>query len=461
MSEDPNLNSRLSVRRMLPGMTAVSKNTSTGITPSAGVKKMLRNASVNKGCVKIQIKNQVLVGKSVGSKNLVEREWSDKMDGLRKYLDESDPCYIACWREAKDCLLITFIPETTPPRGRMLYAGTRDALKVSIGEIDESGKIEEYNITDAEDLSYAAYDKQKNVPLAYSEYELEKMEIEQQEKQEMEERSKRMKEMKGKKNAPPVALLGLSVAAAVVAQGKAGGGRLNVKEAVKAANESKVKPAKKPPKVLEKAQEEEEEKQTQEELEEEIKEELNDLQKAVEEEEEHLAKVEEEEEEEEKLRKEAAAREAEKKAKEEEEAAEKKAKEEEEKAKAKAEKEEEKETTVVSPLEGGGTKAKQKIKNSFKFFKEKVQQGASAVKPKKKGPSEEELEKYPADDGQHTLSELQKMVEKKEYGDVDKSKIEMYLSSREFFKTFHVEKDKFDALPGWKKKRLKTENKLF
>ena len=465
MSQDPTLNSRLSVRRVLPGMTAVSKSTATGITPSAGVRKMLRNASANKGSVKIQIKNQVMVGKSVGSKNLVDREWSEKFDGLRKYLDENEPCYIACWRGAKDCLLVSFIPETTAPRSKMLYAGTTEALKVSIGEIDEKGSIEEYNIREAEELSFEAYEARKNTPLAYSEFELEKMEIEQQEKKEMEERTQQMK-ARGK-NAPPVALLGLSVAAAVVAQGKAGGGRLNVKEAVKAANLSKAKPAKKTPKVVEKmaAQQEEDddEKQTEEELEEEVKKEVSELQELAKDEEEGGEDAEKEKEAEEAKKKEEEEAAAAKK-KEEEEAAAAKKKEEEEEAAAKKKKAEEKKekTTVVAPIGGTVAKQKDKIKNSFKFFKDKVQKGAASVKPaKKKGMSAAELEKYPADDGKHTLSELQEMVKTKEFGDVDKNTIETYLSSREFVQAFSVDKEEFKTLPGWKQRRLKTENKLF
>eukprot|EP00924_Labyrinthula_sp_SR-Ha-C_P011986 maker-scaffold_26-snap-gene-1.1-mRNA-1 protein AED:0.03 eAED:0.03 QI:229/1/1/1/0.5/0.33/3/127/676 len=69
-------------------------------------------------------------------------------------------------------------------------------------------------------------------------------------------------------------------------------------------------------------------------------------------------------------------------------------------------------------------------------------------------------EDLPDEDGELTYEEIRKMQTKGEYGKYAPREMEMYMSSKEFYKLFKMDKASYSKLPAWRKKRLKKKFQL-
>lgn len=163
--------SYMTTGRALPGMMDLGRNAGSNILPTDKCLKLLQEASEENGCIKVEIKDEALVGKKLFRIKVAERPWQEKLDELADKVEEKVPVFFALFRKAKDCLLIKYIPDNAPTKVKFLYTSSTSGLKQSIGMLAEGMRMEEYNVSSPEDLCQDEYFKMKNIeaPLTESE----------------------------------------------------------------------------------------------------------------------------------------------------------------------------------------------------------------------------------------------------------------------------------------------------
>mmetsp|Transcript_15722 Transcript_15722/g.19496 ORF Transcript_15722/g.19496 Transcript_15722/m.19496 type:complete len:456 (-) Transcript_15722:732-2099(-) len=452
-NNDPRLNARLSVRRGLPGMMDIGKSAATGIQATMGLKAMIAKASQDVLALKISIQSLSLVGKIINPKS---KDWTLSFDKLRDEVGDREPVYLALWKARRQCILISLVPEDIKPKEKMLYSGTRGAVKDAIIEVDDGCELEEFNVNERAEISYERYAKKHAAPKPYTEHEILRQEHNAAEtgggygflahmaKLQAAEAGKGPPQM-------PVALPGLADLS------KAMPSRLSrippqfktdkeVSDEIKELSKTeKAKPVKLPGMGMGMAlpgmakinkQPEPEKKIEPEEEEEEPKEGPKEEEEDDEPEEDEDEPEEEEEEEPD-------------------EGEEQPEKEEEKPQPAPARSRRRGPRQLTEPVKQAGIQRRSsfnKVKNFFGFGKKKEDSRVF---------TEEELKQYPDDDGIATYMELLQRKKKKDYDAYDPGMLETYLSSREFFTIFEMSKETFVTLPAWRRNKLKKSAKLF
>ncbi|BET02496.1 Twinfilin-1 [Nesidiocoris tenuis] len=142
----------------------------TGIRPNEKLKKFFAKCHSGKiRLFKVTIENEELsLSAQIDSKGT----WEDDFEkNIKKLVQEDQPCYIMSRFDSKnanggyDWLLISWSPDDSPVRQKMLYASTKATLKQEFG----SGQItQELHATAPEDLSVVGIRKQKDAPAPLS-----------------------------------------------------------------------------------------------------------------------------------------------------------------------------------------------------------------------------------------------------------------------------------------------------
>lgn len=106
----------------------------------------------------------------------------DYQEIVPSFLDPNRPCYILFRLDSSnnlgyEWLFITWVPDESIVREKMIYAGTRSALKQEFGDGLIADTLHGTTLTD---LSFEGYEKHRNSknappPLTMAEYELEEI----------------------------------------------------------------------------------------------------------------------------------------------------------------------------------------------------------------------------------------------------------------------------------------------
>jgi len=425
-------------------MMDIGKSAATGIQATLGVKAMIAKASQDICALKISIQSLTLVGKLLPANG---RHWEEVFNSLQDETEDKEAAYFALWRRRRDCILISYTPDDIKPKEKMLYSGTRSAVKDAIIEVDDGCTLVEYNITTVSELNSAAFTKEKSAPKAYTEQELLRQEHDDAVRAGntgggygfLAQMMKAQKEEENKKQAP-VALPGLAdlkkglpkrLSHVVPETSQA-----TDDEVAKEIEELQQKPIQTPvalpgmalPGLVKKPVEAEPEVATEEEADAEPEVEIaveTEVEEATVEVDNNDVAKSEEKVETEKV------------------------------ALKKAE-----EPVPAKPLKKEPVRKTNRSKGSQKkggflgFVRKKSKNVA------KDEPTEEQLAQYSDEDGE-SYDVVLEAKRTKAYGDRNPSALESYLSSREFFRVFKMDKSAYASLPAWKRKRLKKAVNLF
>mmetsp|Transcript_4357 Transcript_4357/g.5056 ORF Transcript_4357/g.5056 Transcript_4357/m.5056 type:complete len:216 (-) Transcript_4357:227-874(-) len=165
----------------LPGMVNIDKNASSGLLPTPRLKTLLEEAGPNLGCIKVKVSDKAIDGEKMFHNTRIKRTFLDKLNALARHVSQEEPTIFVLWRDDKDVLLVSYVPEGIKPKKKMLYASSKSGLKNAIEAADEGALIEEYNTTEEEELSSKKYTAHKNIEAPLSEMEIERMEMSQME----------------------------------------------------------------------------------------------------------------------------------------------------------------------------------------------------------------------------------------------------------------------------------------
>uniref|UniRef100_A0A7S3PCX5 ADF-H domain-containing protein n=1 Tax=Aplanochytrium stocchinoi TaxID=215587 RepID=A0A7S3PCX5_9STRA len=165
----------------LPGMVSFDKNASSGLQPTDRLNKLLKEMGPVLGAAKVTVSEKGIDGEKMFHNARIKRTFLEKLNALNRHISEEEPTIFVLYRDDKDVLMVTFVPENIKPKKKMLYASSKSALKSAIEKADEGCLIEEYNTTEADELSSKRYQKHKNVEAPLTEYEIEKLEMDQME----------------------------------------------------------------------------------------------------------------------------------------------------------------------------------------------------------------------------------------------------------------------------------------
>jgi len=171
----------ISTGRALPGMENVSKGAAANLAMSENLRELIEEASQENGCVKIEIENDKIIGKKLYRINVAERPWEEKLDELANKVDDTNPTLFVLYRAKHDVLLIKYIPEGARVRTKMLYAASTGQVKDFILDLEET-RIEEYNVSEKEELSFKVYKENKDIEAPLTEAEIQRREEEAAEK---------------------------------------------------------------------------------------------------------------------------------------------------------------------------------------------------------------------------------------------------------------------------------------
>eukprot|EP00516_Mucochytrium_quahogii_P012027 CAMPEP_0203804532 /NCGR_PEP_ID=MMETSP0100_2-20121128/13638_1 /ASSEMBLY_ACC=CAM_ASM_000210 /TAXON_ID=96639 /ORGANISM=" , Strain NY0313808BC1" /LENGTH=323 /DNA_ID=CAMNT_0050712763 /DNA_START=26 /DNA_END=997 /DNA_ORIENTATION=+ len=101
----------MSVGRALPGMMDIGKNASSNIKPTSECVDLLVTASNNNGAVKVEVEDEKLVGTKLFAVAGANKSWKEKLDALRRNVDDDIPCWVVIYRSRQKILLVKYIPE--------------------------------------------------------------------------------------------------------------------------------------------------------------------------------------------------------------------------------------------------------------------------------------------------------------------------------------------------------------
>lgn len=158
----------------LPGMVNFDKNASTGLEPTERLSKLLVEIGPILGCVKITVSEKNIDGKKLFNNPRIKRSFNEKLSALSRHISEEEPSIFVCYRNDKDALLVTYVPEQIKPKMKMLYAGSKSTLKNAVQKADEGCLVEEYNVTSPAELDSKVYNKRHDAtePKPYTEEEI-------------------------------------------------------------------------------------------------------------------------------------------------------------------------------------------------------------------------------------------------------------------------------------------------
>lgn len=93
--------------------------------------------------------------------------WAGALDGVR--VMATAPCFVVVPKDGKGALVVSLVPDSAGVRDKMVYSSSASELRQAVA--GALGGTEDYFVTDAADLSRAAYERRKAVkgPLTFFE----------------------------------------------------------------------------------------------------------------------------------------------------------------------------------------------------------------------------------------------------------------------------------------------------
>eukprot|EP00516_Mucochytrium_quahogii_P006689 CAMPEP_0203758482 /NCGR_PEP_ID=MMETSP0098-20131031/11326_1 /ASSEMBLY_ACC=CAM_ASM_000208 /TAXON_ID=96639 /ORGANISM=" , Strain NY0313808BC1" /LENGTH=318 /DNA_ID=CAMNT_0050650949 /DNA_START=115 /DNA_END=1068 /DNA_ORIENTATION=+ len=162
----------MSVGRALPGMMDIGKNASSNIKPTSECVDLLVTASNNNGAVKVEVEDEKLVGTKLFAVAGANKSWKEKLDALRRNVDDDIPCWVVIYRSRQKILLVKYIPENAMTKTKMIVASSTSSLKKSLTDQGGRVEIEEYNVSTKSELCFKEYDAHQKIAAPLTEAEI-------------------------------------------------------------------------------------------------------------------------------------------------------------------------------------------------------------------------------------------------------------------------------------------------
>lgn len=187
----------------LPGMVAVDKSVSSGLSLSERLDTMLSFSTSS--IIKVTVGKQTLDGEAIHCQDSAKAE--AKLSEIRGYCSRDKGFFFVCFgyegtaKSEKKVMLVSFIPEDIQVKDKMLMSSSKGVLKQKLIDKNSTAVVEEYNCTELKEVSEEVYNKKKNVEKPLTEAEKMRLEEDKAEKAGGYNLIARLKEMEDNNNA--------------------------------------------------------------------------------------------------------------------------------------------------------------------------------------------------------------------------------------------------------------------